>query len=74
MKALRQAGLPDMRFHDLRHSSATILLAMKIDARLIQERLGHSDITVTLGIYGHVLTSMQHEAMEAIDRAFQASH
>lgn len=72
-KLLHEAGLPSLRFHDLRHSAATILLAMGISPKLIQERLGHSDITITLGLYGHVTGSMQDQAMQALDAHFSRS-
>lgn len=67
---LKKAGLPHMRFHDLRHSAATILLAMGVPIKVIQELLGHSDIGTTLNIYGHVLTSMQQEAVEKLENFF----
>ncbi len=50
-KILERAGLPHMHFHDLRHSAATILISMGINPKVIQELLGHSDISITLGIY-----------------------
>jgi integrase len=61
---LVEAGLPRMRFHDLRHSAATILMAMGIHPKVVQELLGHSNIAMTLNIYSHVLPSLQKEAME----------
>jgi integrase len=50
-KLLKEAGLPHMHFHDLRHSVVTLLLSMGVDPRSIQEFVGHEDITTTLGIY-----------------------
>jgi len=67
---LKQAGLPHMRLHDLRHSAATILLAMGVPIKVVQELLGHSSITITLNVYGHVLSSMQQEAMDKLDDLF----
>ena len=58
LRILRDAGLPPMRFHDLRHSAATLLLAMGVHAKVVQELLGHSTIVTTLNIYSHVLPSM----------------
>ena len=55
---LKQAGLPDMRFHDLRHSSATLLLSAGIHPKVVQEILGHSQISMTMDIYSHVLPTM----------------
>ncbi len=70
---LKKAGLPHMRFHDLRHSAATMLLAMGVPIKVVQELLGHSDISTTLNVYGHVLASMQQEAMEKLDHLFGKS-
>lgn len=61
---LKDAGLPPLRFHDLRHSAATILMAMGIHVKIIQELLGHSSAALTLNVYGHVIPSLQKEAME----------
>ncbi len=69
-KLLDAAGLPSMRFHDLRHSAATILLTMGIHPKVVQELLGHSSIAMTIDIYSHVLPSMQQGAMEKINDAF----
>jgi integrase len=60
---LADAGLPHMRFHDLRHSAATILMSMGVPAKVVQEILGHANISMTLGIYSHVLPGMQDDAM-----------
>jgi integrase len=69
-KLLRDAGLPDVRFHDLRHSAATILLSMGVHPKVVQELLGHSQIDMTMDIYSHVLPSMQQEAMDKLDDLF----
>ncbi len=70
-RILKEAGLPHMRFHDLRHSAATILLGMGIHPKIVQEMLGHSQITMTLDTYSHVLPSMQGEATRKWDEEFQ---
>ena len=70
-KLLVDADLPYMRFHDLRHSAATILLAAGVHPKVVQERLGHSKIAMTLDVYSHVLPSMQQEAAEKIDDLFK---
>jgi integrase len=70
---LRDADLPLMRFHDLRHSAATILAAARVDLKTIQERLGHSTIATTADIYSHVLPKMQQEAVGKIDSLFRSS-
>ncbi len=69
-KLLQEIGVPHMRLHDLRHSAATILLSLGVNAKVIQELLGHSDIVITLGIYGHVLPTMQQEVVEKWDNVF----
>lgn len=66
-KLLVVAKLPYMRFHDLRHSAFTILLAMGVPAKVVQEIAGHSHISTTLGTYGHVIPGMHEEAMEIWD-------
>jgi integrase len=67
---LRRAGLPQLRFHDLRHSHATLLLKEGVNPRVVQERLGHSTVAMTLGTYSHVLPDLQREAAEKLSRAF----
>jgi integrase len=59
--------LPRLRFHDLRHSAATLLLAQGVDARYIMELLGHSSITLTMNTYAHVLKEMQRETARQTD-------
>jgi len=63
-KLVQKAGLPPMPFHDLRHSAGTILIGMGVNPKVIQELLGHSDISITLGIYGHLFPRMQQEVVE----------
>jgi len=63
-------GLPHMRFHDLRHSAATILLAMKVHPKVVQEILGHSQIAMTLDVYSHALPSMQEDVTRQWDSEF----
>ena len=60
-----------MRFHDLRHSAATILLTMSVHPKVVQELLGHSQISMTMDTYSHVLPSMQQEAMNKLNEAFR---
>jgi integrase len=59
---LEAAGLPSIRFHDLRHTAATLLLAQGVDPRTIMETLGHSQISLTLNTYSHVLPELQADA------------
>ena len=71
---LREAGLPlDTRFHDLRHTCATLLLTKGVHPKIVQEMLGHSSISITLDIYSHVLPNMQGEAVRAMDSFFEGS-
>jgi integrase len=69
-KCLKKAGLPNIRFHDLRHTAATLMLQEGINPKVVQERLGHADISLTLNTYSHVLPSMQEEAAEKMDDLF----
>ncbi|MCY4661744.1 MAG: tyrosine-type recombinase/integrase [Acidobacteria bacterium] len=64
---LRRAGLPDIRYHDLRHTAATLLLAQGVDPRTIMETLGHSEIGMTLNTYAHVVPALQREAAAKMD-------
>ena len=70
-KIIVQAGLPDIRFHDLRHSAATLLISMGISVKVVQEILGHSEISMTLGTYGHVLPVMHKEVTDKWDEKFK---
>jgi Phage integrase family len=59
---LERAGLPRIRFHHLRHTAATLLLASGTHPKLVQELLGHSTIALTLDVYSHVTPTMHDEA------------
>ena len=67
---LEVAGLPDIRFHDLRHTAATMLLRQKVNVKVVSEMLGHADISITLRIYAHVIPDMQQEAANRMDDVF----
>lgn len=69
-KLLKQIGLPRMRFHDLRHSAATILLAAGVHPKKVQELLGHSSIRITMDLYSHVVSSMQQDVADKMDDLF----
>lgn len=69
---LKHAGLPRVRFHDLRHAHATALLGAGIHPKIVSERLGHSSVGITLDTYSHVLPTMQAEATAAFDAIFDA--
>jgi integrase len=64
---LRRAGLPDIRFHDLRHTRATLMLAVSTNPKEGQETLGHANVSVTLDIYSHLLPNMQDEVAQNIN-------
>ncbi len=65
------AGLTEIRFHDLRHSAATILLSMGVHPKVVQELLGHNQISMTMDIYSHVLPTMQKDAVSKLNDALQ---
>jgi integrase len=67
---LKKAGLPDIRFHDLRHSVATLLFGQGVHPKVVQEILGHSEISMTMDIYSHMLPTMQKDAMNRLNQAF----
>ena len=68
---LKKAGLPDIRFHDLRHSAATLLLSVGVHPKVVQEILGHSQISITMDVYSHVLPGMQQDAMSRLNDALK---
>ena len=57
-----------MRFHDLRHAHATLLLQQGIHPKVVSERLGHAGVAITMDTYSHVLPGLQEEAAEKLDR------
>ena len=66
-RLLKKAGLQDIRFHDLRHTAATLMLMNGIPVIIVSRRLGHSKPSVTLDIYGHYLPGMQEQAAILMD-------
>src|SRR5215213_1377877 len=69
---LKRTGLPlDTRFHDLRHTCATLLLTKGVHPKIVQELLGHSSISITLDTYSHVLPNMQEQAVRAMEYIFK---
>ena len=70
---VRRAELPYIRFHDLRHTSATLSLALGEHPKIVQERLGHSSIKMTLDRYSHVSMGMQRQAADRLDQALEAT-
>jgi integrase len=66
---IERADVPKIRFHDLRHCHATLLLQEGLPAKVVSERLGHASIAITLDTYSHVLPNMQEQAADSIERA-----
>ena len=66
-KLLVDAGLPDIRFHDLRHTAASLMLNHGVPLLIVSKRLGHARPSITLDIYGHLLPSMQEHAAAVMD-------
>ena len=64
---LKRAGLPEIRFHDLRHTCATLMLAVGANPKVAQETLGHANVTITLDTYSHLLPNMQNEVAEKVN-------
>lgn len=66
---LQRAELPDIRFHDLRHTCATLLLSRGHHPKLVQELLGHSSVALTLDRYSHVMPGMGEQTAAAMEAA-----
>ncbi len=64
---LKKAGLPERRFHDLRHTAATLMLLNGEHPKVVQTRLGHSTIQMTIDLYSHAMPSMDREAADRLD-------
>jgi integrase len=72
-RLVAKTGLPRIRFHDLRHTHATALLASGVHPKIASERLGHSKVGMTLDLYSHVLPGMQEDAVAKVDAAMQTA-
>ncbi len=71
-RVLKRAGLPEKtRFHDLRHTCATLLLSRNVNPKIVSEMLGHANIAITLDTYSHVLPDMQEGAARALEEALR---
>ncbi|MDA2267083.1 site-specific integrase [Bacillus cereus] len=68
---IKKAAVPKIRFPDLRHTLATLLLAKGVNVKVISERLGHSNIKITLDAYSHVLPTMQEDTVNKIEEILQ---
>ncbi len=73
LRFVRKTDLPQLRFHDLRHTHASQLLAQGVHPKIVLERLGHANIGITLDVYSHLLPGLQEQAVETYDRALRAS-
>jgi integrase len=71
-RALKKAGLPAIRFHDLRHTAATLMLLSGINVKAVAATLGHSKASTTLNIYAHKLPLMDKERVNAMQRILSA--
>jgi hypothetical protein len=72
--ALRRAGLSEsIRFHDLRHASASVALAAGVDLKVISQRLGHSTITITADLYTHVVRKLDSDAADRMQQALRGA-
>jgi len=63
-----KASVPRLRIHDLRHTSATLMLANNVHPKIVQERLGHANVSMTLDRYSHVTMDMQRDAADQLDK------
>lgn len=68
---LKETELPRIRFHDLRHSAASILLAKGVNPKVVQELLGHSSIKITMDLYSHIMPSIQSTVRDLMNDAFK---
>jgi integrase len=67
----RRAGLPDVRFHDPRHTCATLLLTKGVHPKIVSEMLGHSSVAITLYTYSHVIPGLGDTAALAMEDALR---
>ncbi len=72
-ETLVKSGLPGIRFHDLRYTFASIMLAQNVHPKALQEALGHSSISLTLDTYSHLMPGMQQEAAGKLDEALRVA-
>ena len=68
-RIIREGGLSKVRFHDLRHTHASLLLKQDVDPKIVSERLGHASITITLDTYSHVLPGLQEAAALGFEKS-----
>lgn len=68
--SLKRAGLLGIRFHDLRHTSASLMLNNGVDIFVASRRLGHAKPSITLDVYGHLLSSTQNDVADKMEKFF----
>jgi len=73
-KLVKRIGLRPIRLHDARHTHASLMLKQGVHPKIVQERLGHSSIQITLDTYSHVAPGLQEAAAKRFDEAFQTLH
>lgn len=64
---IRRAGVPTIRFHDLRHTSVSLLLSHGINVKILSKRIGHSDIAITLRTYAHLMPDDEAKAAKVVE-------
>jgi integrase len=69
LSAVESVGLTPLRFHDLRHTAAALMISQGAHPKLFQSRLGHSSIQVTFDVYGHLLPALDEELARGLDAA-----
>ncbi len=67
-RVLREAGLPHLRFHDIRYTNASFVIGAGVNIKVVAERLGHASVAFTMDTYAHVMPGMQESAAEQLDR------
>lgn len=72
-RIVKRLGLPDVRLHDLRHTHASLMLKQGIHPKIVSERLGHSNIGITLDTYSHVMPGLQEAAALRFEEGLQGT-
>jgi integrase len=70
---LKKTGAPKITFHDLRHTHASLLIKQGVHIKVISERLGHSSVSITMDLYGHLMPNMQEDAAAGLDKIIQSA-
>jgi len=73
-RLVKRIGLAGVRFHDLRHSFASLMLLQEANPKVISEALGHSSVAFTLQVYSHIIEGMQADAMTLLDKVLPAGN